>query len=112
MHIYLSGIVSLGLVESSTPTELILKDRFMLWILGIALDRPKLILVENLSMSSNNFVPLNALIKKHIRTVSRQDHGAAAVNIRRFAYMKSEENVSDVLIKPMSNEKCHYLMKK
>ena len=30
----------------------------------------------------------------------------------RFAYIKSEENVSDILTKPLSNEKFHYLMKK
>jgi hypothetical protein len=30
----------------------------------------------------------------------------------RFAYIKSEENVSDMLTKPLSNEKLYYLMKR
>jgi hypothetical protein len=32
--------------------------------------------------------------------------------VMRFANVKSEENVSDVLTKPLSNEKFHYLIKK
>jgi hypothetical protein len=32
--------------------------------------------------------------------------------IIRFAYIKKEENVSDVFKKALSNEKFHYLMKR
>jgi hypothetical protein len=30
----------------------------------------------------------------------------------RFAYIKSEENVSDVMTNPLSNEKSYYLMER
>jgi hypothetical protein len=37
---------------------------------------------------------------------------AIAARIMRFAYIKSEENASDVLIKPLNSEKFHNLMKR
>jgi hypothetical protein len=35
-----------------------------------------------------------------------------SARIMRFAYIKSEENVSDMLTKTLSNEKFHHLMKR
>jgi hypothetical protein len=35
---------------------------------------------------------------------------AIAARIMRFAYIKNEENVRDVLKKPLSNDKFDYLM--
>jgi hypothetical protein len=37
---------------------------------------------------------------------------AITARIMRFAYIKSEENMSDVLTKSLRNEKFHYLMKR
>jgi hypothetical protein len=34
-----------------------------------------------------------------------------AAKVMRFAYVKSDENVSDILTKPLINEKFHYLVK-
>jgi hypothetical protein len=52
------------------------------------------------------------LKKKHNANAYHLIREAIAARIMRFAYIKSEENVSDVLTKPLSNEKFHYLMKR
>jgi hypothetical protein len=79
----------------------------------VQLDGPALMLVDNMSVDLNTTVPSSVLKKKHnaIAYHRVREAIAATARIMRFAYIKSEENVSDVLIKPLSNEKVHYLMK-
>jgi hypothetical protein len=52
------------------------------------------------------------LKKKHNAIAYHLVREAIAARIMRFAYIKSEENVSDVLMKPLSNEGFHYLLKR
>jgi hypothetical protein len=100
------------LVASRVATELILEDRYMLRSLGVALDGPALMLGDNMSVVLNATVPSSVFKKKHNAIAYDRVREAIAARIMRFAYIKSEENVSDVLTKPLSNEKFHYLMKK
>jgi hypothetical protein len=100
------------LVASRVATELILEIRYMLQSLGVALDEPALMRGDNMSVVLNTAVPSSVLKKKYNATVCQQLREAIAARIMRFAYIKSEENVSDVLKKPLSNEKFHYLMKR
>jgi hypothetical protein len=100
------------LVASRFTTELILEVRYMLRSLGVALDGPALMLGDNMSLVLNTTVPSSVLKKKHNTIEYHRVREAIAERIMRFAYIKSEENVSDVLTKPVSNEKFHYLMKK
>ena len=90
-------------MASRIATEVILEVRFMLMSLGVDLDGPMLVLVVNMSVVLNTTVPSSVLKKKH---------NAIAAKVMRFAYIKSEENVTDILTKPLSDEKFHYLMKK
>ena len=53
------------LVVSRIATELILGDRFMLRLLGVALDGPTLMLGDNMSVVLNTEVPPSVLKKKH-----------------------------------------------
>jgi hypothetical protein len=71
----------------------------MLRSLGVVLDGPALMLRDNKSVVLNTTVPSSVLKKKHN-------------TIAYHRVIKSEENVNDVLTKPLSNEKFHYLMKK
>jgi hypothetical protein len=100
------------LVASRVATELILEIRYMLWSLGVALDGPALMLGDNMSVVLNTIVLSSVLKKKHNAIAYQRVREAIAARIMRFAYIKSEENVSDVLTKPLSNEKFHYLMKR
>jgi hypothetical protein len=99
-------------VASRIATKLILEIRYMLRSLGVALDGPALMLGDNMSVVLNTTVPSSLLKKKHNAIAYHRIREAIAAGIMRFAYMKSEENKSDVLTKPLSNEKFHYLMKK
>jgi hypothetical protein len=86
--------------------------RYMLRSLGVALDGLALMLGDNMSVVLNSTVPSSVLKKKHNAIANHRVREAIATRIMRFAYILSEENVSDVLTKPLSNEKFHYLMKR
>jgi hypothetical protein len=103
--------IELKLVDSRITKELILEIRCMLRSLGVALDGPALMLGDNMSAVLNTTVPSSVLKKKHNAIAYHRVSEAIAARIMRFSYIKSEENFSDVLSKPLSNEKFHYLMK-
>jgi hypothetical protein len=100
------------LVTSRIYTELILEVRYMLRSLGVALDGPALMLGDNMSVVLNTTVPSSVLKKKHNAIAYQHVREAITERIMRFAYIKSEENVSDVLTKLLSNEKLYHLMKR
>jgi hypothetical protein len=99
------------LVASRIATELILEVRFMLRSFGVALDGPTLMLGDNMSVVLNTSAPSSVLKKKHNAIAYHCVREAIAAKVMRFAYVKSEENVSDILTKPLSNAKFHHLVK-
>jgi hypothetical protein len=99
-------------VASRIAMELILEVRYMLRSLGVALDGPALMLGDNMSVVLNTTVPSSVLKKKHNAITYYHAREAIAARMMRFVYIKSEENVSDVLTKPLSDEKFHFLMKR
>jgi hypothetical protein len=100
------------LVASRIATELIIEIRYMLRSLGVALDGPALMLGDNMSVVLNTTVPSSVLKKKHNEIAYHRVREAIAEKIMKFAYIKREENVSDVMTKPLNNEKFHFLMKR
>jgi hypothetical protein len=100
------------LVASRVATELILEIRYMIRSLGVALDGQVLMLGDNMSVIFNTTFPSSVLEKKHNVVAYHRVREAIVARIIRLAYIKSEENVSDVITKPLNNEKYHYLMKR
>ncbi len=100
------------LVASRIATELIIEIRFMLRSLGVDLEGPALMLGDNMSVVLNTSVPSSVLKKKHNAIAYHRVREAIAAKVLRFAYLRSEENASDILTKPLCNEKFHYLVKK
>jgi hypothetical protein len=98
-------------VDSRIASELILEIRYMLRSLGVALDGSALMLGDNMSVILATTFPSSVLKKKHNAIAYHRVREAIAARIMRFVYIKSEENVSDVLTKHLSNEKFHSLMK-
>jgi hypothetical protein len=92
-------------------TELIMEVRYMLRSLGVDLEGPKLMLSDNMSVVLNIPMTSSVLKKKHNAITYHCVCVGIAAGIIRFAYLKSEENVSDILTKPLCNEKVHYLVK-
>jgi hypothetical protein len=77
----------------------------------VDLDGPTLIFGDNMTVVLNASVPSNILKKKHNAIAYHRVREAIASKVMRFAYVKSEENVSDILTKPFSNERFHHLVK-
>jgi hypothetical protein len=69
--------------------------------LRVALDGPALMLGDNVSLVRNTRVPFCALKKKHNKIAYQRAREAIAARIMSFTCIKSEENVSDVLTKPL-----------
>jgi hypothetical protein len=66
---------------------------------------------DNMTFVLNTSVPSSVLKKKHNAIAYHGVREAIAAKVMRFAYVKSEENVSDILTKPLSNERFHHLVK-
>jgi hypothetical protein len=81
-------------------------------VIGSSIGWASIDVSDNMSLVLNTTVPSSVLKKKHNAIVYHRIREANAARIIRFAYIKREENVSDVLTKPLSNEKFHYLMKR
>ena len=64
---------------------------------------------DNMSVVLNTSVPSSVLKKKHNAIAYHRVREAIAAKILRFAYIRSEENVSDILTKPLANQAFHYL---
>jgi hypothetical protein len=84
------------LVASRIATELILEIRYMIRSLGVALDEPTLMLGDNFNILEY-YSSFKCLIEEEI--AYQRVREAIATRIKRFAYIKSEENVIDVLTK-------------
>jgi hypothetical protein len=106
-----TSIYGSELVASRVATELILEVRFMLRSLGVDLEGPTLMLGDNMSVVLNTSVSSSVLKKKHNAIAYHCVREAIAARVMRFANVKSEENVSDILTKPLSNETFHSLVK-
>jgi hypothetical protein len=98
------------LVASRIATELIMELRYMLRSLGVDLEGPKLMLGDYMSVVLNASVPSRVLKKKHNAIAYHRVCEAISAGILRFANLKSEENASNILTKPLCNEKFHYLV--
>jgi hypothetical protein len=99
-----------GCVKNAT--ELIMEVRYMLRSLGVDLEGPTLMLDDNMSVVLNTSFPSGVLKKKHSAIAYHCVQEAIAAGVLRFAFLKSEENVRDILTKPLCNNKFHYLVKK
>jgi hypothetical protein len=98
------------LVALRVSTVLILEIRYT--VIGVAIGWTSIDVGDNMSVALNTKVPSSTLKKKHNEIAYHRVREAIAARIMRFAYIKSEENVSDVLTKPLINEKFHCFLKR
>jgi hypothetical protein len=78
--------------------------------LGVALHGTALMIGDNMSVVLNTTVPSSVLKKKHNAIAYHLLREAIGARMMRFPIIKSEENVSDALTTPKSNDEFHYLM--
>jgi hypothetical protein len=96
------------LVASRIATELIVELRFMLRSRGVDLEGPAVMLGDNMSVVLNTSVTSSDLKKKYNGIAYQCVQEAVAAKVLWFAYLRSEETTSDILAKPLCNEKFHY----
>ena len=99
------------LVAARIATELILELRYTLRMLGVPLDGPALMLGDNMSVVLNTTVPSSVLKKKHLGIGYHRVREAIAAKIMRFAHIRSEENLADILTKALPNPIFYKLVK-
>ena len=99
------------LVAARIATELIMELRYQLQMLGVPLEGPALMLGDNMSVVLNTTVPSSVLKKKHLGIGYHRVREAIAAKVLRFAHIRSEENIADVLTKPLMGTLFHDLIK-
>ena len=98
------------LVAARIATELIMELRYNLRMMGVPIEGPALLLGDNMSVVLNTTVPSSVLKKKHLAVGYHRVREAIACGILRFAHIRSENNIADVLTKPLTNVKFHPLI--
>jgi len=86
-------------------TELVKSLRYKLRMMGVPLEGPANVLVDNDSVVKNSTIPSSTLQKKHNSISYHYVREAVAAKCMRIAYVPSQENLADVLMKPMGATK-------
>ena len=90
---------------------MVVELRYMLWMLGVPVDGPSLMLGDNNSVILNTSVPSSVLKKKHHACAYHQVRKAIAGGIVNFIHIRSKTNFADMLSKPHANDAFHSLVK-
>ena len=80
-------------------------------MLGAPLDRPALMLGDNMSVFLNTTVPSIVLKKKQLGIGYQRVREAVASKVLSFAHVRSDENLVDILTKALPNPAFHRLLK-
>ena len=89
------------LVAAKQAVELILEYRYKLRMMGANMEESALMLGDNKSVVLNTTMPSSVLKKKHCAVSYHKIREMIACKVLRFASIKSEFNLSDVLTKPL-----------
>ena len=99
------------LVAARMATESVTEVRHQLRMMGVPLDGPALVLGDNKSVILNTSTPSSVLKKKHCSINFHKVREAMSARILRFSFVRSHENLSDVLTKPLGNVAFHRLVR-
>jgi len=86
-------------------TELIKSLRYKLRMMGVPIEGAANVLVDNESVVKNSTISSSTLQKKHNAICYHYVCEAVAAGCIRVAYVPSEENLADMLTKPMGATK-------
>jgi hypothetical protein len=99
------------LVAARVATEMIIEMRYKLRMLGVPIKGPTSMFGDNLSVVISTTVPSSQLKKKHNAIAYHRVREAIAGKIIRLAHIPSEENIADILTKPLANDPFQKLMR-
>ena len=80
-------------------------------MMGVPIEGPALMLGDNMSVVLNTSVPSSVLKKKHCAIGYHRIREAIAAGIVKFAHVSSEDNIADVMTKPLGKAAFYKLLK-
>src|SRR5687767_6113113 len=90
------------MVASRIAIEQIISLRYCLCMLGVNLEPTSVLVSDNMAVVLNTTIPSLALKKKHQACNYHKVRESIAAGFIRYGHIKSEENVADLLTKPLS----------
>lgn len=96
-------------IALKTGVELIKALRYKLNMMGVPIEGSANVLVDNNSVVQNSTIPTSTLQKKHNAICYHYVREAVASKCIRIAYVPSQENLADLLTKPMGASKLKHL---
>ena len=92
-------------------TETVLALRYQLRMIGVPIDGPTMMYGDNQSVVLNTSVPSSVLKKKHHACAYHRVRETIASKVIVFKYVKSSQNYSDIMTKPIGGQAFHNLVK-
>jgi len=89
------------LVAARIATDLIIEWRYKLRMLGVPVEESSFMVGDNMSMVVNTTLPSSALKKKHQACNYHRIREAIAGRIVDFGHIDTQDNVADILTKPL-----------
>lgn len=99
------------IVAAKQVVELILEYQYELRMIGANMEESALMLGDNKSVVLNTTMPSPVLKKKHCAVSYHKIREMIACKVLRFASIKSEVNLSDILTKPLPRASFRNLIK-
>ena len=90
------------MVASRISIEQIIFLKYCLYMLGVNHEPTSVLVGDNMAVALNNTIPSSALKKKHQACNYHKVRESIAAGFIRYGHIKSEENVADLLTKPLS----------
>ena len=99
------------LVAARIAVEMILEFRYKLRMMGVKVEGPSVLLVDNESVVKNTSLPSSTLKKKHNAIAYHKVREAVAAGIVKVAHISTTDNMADILTKPLSPQMYYNILK-
>jgi hypothetical protein len=97
------------MIAARMAIDLIIEMRYKLRCLGIRVEKRSELLGDNLSVVVNTTLPSSKIKKKHLSCQIMRIREAIAAGFVRFGHVRSEQNIADILTKPLGPSVFHRL---
>jgi len=89
------------MIAARMAIDLIIEMRYKLRCLGIQVEKRSELLGDNLSVVVNTTLPSSKIKKKHLSCQIMRVREAIAAGFVRFGHVRSEQNIADIMTKPL-----------
>ena len=89
------------MVASRIAVEMLISMRYFLFMLGINVEPSSFLVGDNMAVVLNTTIPSSALKRKHQACNYHKIRESIAAGFIRYGHIRSNENVADLLTKPL-----------